>query len=215
MRRWQMAQQGLKSLFLVALILASCAAPGSDNPQEGCGGTEATVSCLNISLLPTGTSNVDAFRHVCTVDPVTGAIATVEAPLTDSTADVTFSNMKFPTALNSFDIRILGYSITYERNGPCPSPSVAQACPSLTPVSVQETIVVPAGGSVSRTLKLVPLEVKIDYARNFDLRLPIPVLSYTAHYIFTAQTTRFNDTFTVETNTEFTVADFATPCAPP
>ena len=214
MRRWQMIQQGLRSLFLMVLILASCAAPGSDNPQQGCGGTEASVSCLNIlSIVPknsaANTSNVDAFVHVCSRDPVTGQPTSFET-LTDHSADVAFSNTKFPKALGTFDIRIIGYSVFYERNGPCPSPSVAQACPSLAPLSVQETIVVPAGGTVTRGLKFVPLEVKLVYAGNFDVRLPIPVLSYTALYVFTAQTIGLNDTFTVEANREFTIADFDT-----
>ena len=210
MRRWQMTQQGLKSLFLVALILASCSAPGSNNPAEGCTGTEAFVSCLNIlSVVPTTTSNVDAFVHVCSRDPVTGQPTSFEK-LTDHSADVAFSNTKFPTARGTFDIRIVGYSVSYERNGPCPSPSVAQACPSLAPLSVQQTIVVLAGGTVTRTLPLVPLAVKIEYARNFDVRLPIPVLSYTARYVFTAQTIGLNDMFTVEADTEFTITDFDT-----
>src|SRR5947209_13624875 len=127
MRRWQMTQQGLKSLFLVVLILAGCAASGgSDNPEQGCGGSEATVSCLTIlSIVPTGGSNVDAFAHACTIDPATGAVqacanastfahactidtatgATQTAEtLTDSTASVTFDNPKFSTAMGTFDI---------------------------------------------------------------------------------------------------------------
>jgi len=205
-----MALQGLKRLFLMALILVSCAAPGSDNPAQGCGGTEAAVSCLTIlSIVPTGGSNVDAFAHVCSRDPDTGTVKTVEH-LTDHTADVAFSNTKFPTALGTFDIRITGLSISYERNGSCPSPSVAQTC-LLTPLPIRETLVVPAGDTVTRTVPLVPLSVKLEYAGKFDAGLP-PV-SYTAHYVFTAQTIGFNDTFTVEANTEFTIADYDT-CSP-
>src|SRR5262245_37767343 len=76
MRHWQMARQGLQSLVLVVLIVVSCAAPGGDNPHEGCGGLEATVSCLEIvSIVPTSTaggasSNVDAFQELC-LDPTT------------------------------------------------------------------------------------------------------------------------------------------------
>jgi hypothetical protein len=216
MRRRQMTLQGLKGLFLVVLILASCSAPSDDNPAQGCGGTEAAVSCLSIaSIAPTGGGNVDAFAHVCTTDPTTGAVTTVEH-LTDDNATVTLSNTKFPTALGTFDIRVIGYSISYELNGPCPSPSVAQACPSLAPLSFQATIVVPAGTSAPpQTLALVPLSVKLAYARNFNVRLSIPVLSYTAHYVFTAQTVGLNDMFTVEANTTFEIADFSGPCSAP
>src|SRR5438128_12555334 len=57
MRHWQRARQGLQSFVLVVWILASCSAPGSDNPQEGCGGLEATVSCLEITrIAPTSTA---------------------------------------------------------------------------------------------------------------------------------------------------------------
>src|SRR5262249_14874240 len=115
MRRWHMAQQSLKSLFLVALILVSCSAPSSDNPQEGCGGTEAAVSCLRIvNIVPTGGINVDAAAHACR-DITTGAVTSIEK-LTDHNADVTFSNVRFPTAstTTTFDIRVVGYSVAYQ-----------------------------------------------------------------------------------------------------
>ena len=219
MRRRQMTQQGLKGLFLVVLILVGCSASGSsDNPDQGCGGTEAAVSCLGIvSITPKDaggntTNNVDAFAHICTVDPTTGAPLTVEH-LVDHNADVSFANTKFPTALSTFDLRVIGYSISYTLNESCPSG--AQACPSLAPLSFQENFVVPAGGGVTRTLAFVPLTVKIAYAANFSVRLPIPVLSYTAHYVFTAQTVGLNDTFTVEAGVTFEIADFSTACAAP
>src|SRR2546426_9009227 len=94
MRRWQMARQGLQGLCLVVLILASCSAPGSDNPQEGCGGLEATVSCLQItSISPIPTSNVDAFQDIC-IDPVTGMVTATET-LGDHNATVTLVNTRF------------------------------------------------------------------------------------------------------------------------
>src|SRR5712691_7510596 len=122
MRRWQMARQGLQSFVLVVWILASCSAPGSDNPQEGCGGLEASVSCLQInSIVPTAngvnTSNVDAHQDIC-VDPATGNVTAVET-FGDHNAQITFTNKKFPTASNSFDIRLIGYSVSYSLNQ-CP-----------------------------------------------------------------------------------------------
>jgi hypothetical protein len=218
MRRWQMTQQGLKGLFLVVLILAGCSATGGgDNPEQGCGGTEAAVSCLNIvSIAPkdatgTVTSNVDAFAHICTIDPVTGQVLTVEH-LPDHNADVTFSNTKFPTALSTFDIRIVSFSVSYKLND---CPRNATGCPPLPGFTVSsETIVVTAGGMVVRTLPLVPLRVKDAYVTaGGELGVASP--SYSAFYVFTAQTIGLNDTFTVEANTEFTITDFSNACSPP
>lgn len=214
-RAWQRTQRGLKGLFLVALILASCS-----SQQQGCGGTEAAVACLDVvSVVPTDSSNVDAFADICTRDATTGAILTVEH-LTDHTADVTFSNTKLPTvpaSASTVDLVITGYTITYTRNGPCPSPSVAQACPPIAPLSFQETIVLPADSTVTRALPLVPLTVKVDYASNFDPRLPVPVLSYTAHYVFTVRPARVgSETFTVAGDTQFEIGDFlvSSTCGP-
>jgi len=164
--------------------------------------------------VPTGSSNVDAFVDVCTRDATTGAVLTVEH-LTEQSAEVTFSNTKLPTVPanpGTVDLVITGYSLAYVRNGPCPSPSVAQACPPLAPLSFRDTIAVPADSTVTRTLPLVPLSVKQDYARHFDLRVPIPVLSYTAHYVFTARPARVGEeTFTVEGDTQFTLGNFLAP----
>jgi hypothetical protein len=208
MRGWQVTQQGLKSLFLIMLILVSCSAPDSDNPEEGCGGIEATVSCLNIvSIVPTNGSNVDAATHACSIDPTTGVVTSVEPALTDHNADVTFSNTQFPTATGSFDIRVIGYRVSYVLND---CPRAARGCPPLPGFTVQsETILVTAGSTVTRTLPLVPLRVKQAYV-NAGGELGIAAPSYSAFYTFTAQTTRFNDTFTVEGNTEFTITDFDT-----
>jgi len=211
MRHWQMAQQGLKSLFLVALILASCAAPGSDNPEEGCGGTEASVSCLDIiNIVPTSsntgnTNNVDAFIHVCEVNQETGEITAVES-IFDHNAQVTFANTRFPTASGTFDIRITGYSVAYRLNN-CPRNAIG--CPPLPGFTVQENILVPADSQVTRALAFVPLRVKDAYVAAGGER-SIPAPSYSAVYVFTAQTTRFNDTFTVEARAEFTITDFDT-----
>ncbi|MGH9879364.1 MAG: hypothetical protein ACRD5H_17170 [Nitrososphaerales archaeon] len=210
MRCWQMIQQGLKSLFLIMLILVSCSAPDSDNPAEGCGGLEASVSCLEIvSIAPTSTaggssSNVDAFQELC-VDPTTGQITSTEA-FTDHNASITFSNMLFPTATGTgFDIRITGYAVSYSINQ---CPATAQGCPPLTGFTVSgESILVLNGQTVVVTLPFVPLRVKDAFcASGGELGRGIP--SYTATYTFTAQTTRFNDTFTVTGRSQFTIGDF-------
>ena len=203
MRRWQMARQGLQSFVLVVLILVSCSAPGSDNPQEGCGGLEAAVSCLEITriaprYLSSDTSNVDAFRATC-------ADGTAE-PFTDHQANITFTNTRFPTASGSFDIRILSYTVSYTLNQ-CPERAIG--CPPLPGFSVADsTLLDPAGSSVTATFPFVPLRVKDEYraagGELFSTFLP----SYTATYIFTAQTTRFNDTFTVRGGAEFTIGAF-------
>jgi len=212
MGRWQMARQGLQGLFLVALILASCSAPGSNNPQEGCGGLEASVSCLEItSIVPvagsTPTSNVDVHQDIC-VDPATGKVTGTETFTGDHNAQVTFTNKKFPTASGGFDIRILGYSVSYRLNQ---CPALAQGCPPLTGFTVSsQTTVIPQDTSLTLTLPFVPLRVKQDYVAAggevFSASLP----SYDATYVFTAQTVSFNQTFTVSGDAEFTIGDFLT-----
>src|SRR5262245_22226103 len=77
MRCQQMTQQVLKGLFLAVLALASCSAPSDDGAGGGCGGSDASITCLNVtSIVPTyldeDTSNVDALQDVCTRDPKIG-----------------------------------------------------------------------------------------------------------------------------------------------
>ncbi len=207
MRRWQMARQGLQGLVLVILILVSCSAPGGDNPQEGCGGLEATVSCLQInSIIPTPSSNVDAHQDIC-IDPATGNVTAVET-FTDHNAQITLTNKKFPTASNSFDIRLIGYSVSYSINQ---CPMRARGCPPLPGFTVaSQTTIIPANSSVTLTLPFVPLRVKDEYAAAggelFSAFLP----SYDVTYVFTAQTVNFNQTFTVSGDAEFTIGDFLT-----
>src|SRR5262249_55407037 len=159
---WQMTRQGVQGLFFVVLILVSCSAPESNNPREGCGGTEATVSCLQInSIVPvddsTPTSNVDVHQDVC-IDPTTGRVISVEKFPSDHNAQVTFQNKQFPTASGSFDIRLLGYSVSYHLNQ---CPALARGCPPLTGFAVpNQTAVIPKGTSLTLTLPLVPLRVK-------------------------------------------------------
>jgi len=202
MRRWQRVRQSLQGLFLVALILASCTAPGSDNPAEGCSGLEATVSCLEIKSIATASRNVDAFQELC-VDS-SGSI-TAEESFTDHNADITFSNTLFPTAQTGFDIRIIGYSVAYRLNQ---CPAAARGCPPLTAFTVAgESILIPNGGEVTVSLPLVPLRVKNEFcAAGGERGRAVP--SYTAIYTFTAETTRFTDTFTVTGRAEFTIGDF-------
>ncbi|MBM3222506.1 MAG: hypothetical protein FJZ47_01695 [Candidatus Tectomicrobia bacterium] len=148
------------------LILASCAAPGSDNPAEGCGGTEASVSCLEVGrVIPTSTvggdsSNVDAFRVLC-VDN-TGNVTGAE-DFTDHGASISLVNRLFPTSRTGtgFDIRITGYSVSYRLNQ-CPNAAVG--CPPLTGFTVSgESIFVPNGQTVTTTLPFVPLRVKNEF----------------------------------------------------
>lgn len=212
MGRWQMARQGVQGLFFVVLILVSCSAPESNNPREGCGGVEATVSCLQInSIVPvadtTPTSNVDVHQDVC-IDPATGKVISTENFIGDHNAQVTFLNKQFPTASNSFDIRLLGYSVSYHLNQ---CPALARGCPPLTGFTVaSQTAVIPKGTSLTLTLPLLPLRVKQEYVAAggevFSASLP----SYGVTYTFTAETISFNQTFTVEGSTEVTIGDFLT-----
>jgi len=212
MRHWQMARQGLQSLFLVALILVSCAAPGGDNPQEGCGGLEAIVSCLQItSIAPTvggtSTSNVDVHQDICR-NPTTREVTSTEAFLGDHNAQVSFLNRRFPTATGGFDMRILGFSVSYSINQ---CPTLARGCPPLPGFTATgPSLVIPAEGTLSQTFPFVPLRVKEAYVAAGGERFSASLPSYTATYTFTAQSINFNETFTVTGSTEFTIGDFLT-----
>jgi hypothetical protein len=206
-----MAWQGVQILFLVALLLASCSAPGGNSTAEGCGGFEATVSCLDITTIaPTymgsATSAVDAFRDTCR--NAAGMVTGVE-PFTDHQADITFRNTRFPTASGGFDIRILGFMVSYTLSQ---YPAAVRGCPPLTGFSGESSIVVPAGGTVTARFPFVPLRVKADYvASGGDISTSGPSFSfpsYSAIYVFTAQTTRFNDMITVQGSAEFSIGDF-------
>lgn len=209
MRWWQMARQGLQGLFLVALILTSCAAPGGESTAEGCGGLEASVSCLDITqIAPTSagaeTSNVDALRDTCR-DAITGAVTGIE-PFTDHNAQIAFRNTRFPTASGTFDIRILSFTVSYTLNQ-CPARAIG--CPPLTGFTVaNSTLVVPAGGTATATFPFVPLRVKAEYVAAGGELFSTSLPSYAATYVFTAQTTRFNETVTVRGSAQFTIGDF-------
>lgn len=212
MGRQQITQQGLKGLFLVVLLLISCSGPSDDGAGGGCGGSEAAISCLNVSgITPTSTgddtSNVDAQQDQCR-DAVTGAVTGVE-PFGDHNALVTLVNRQFPTSATTdraFDIRIIGYSVTYTLNqGGCPA--AARGCPPLTGFTSSESIIIPVGETVTVTLPFVPLRVKNAYVQaGGELGTPAP--SYSAMYTFTAQTVGLNDTFTVQGSAQFTITDF-------
>ena len=212
MRRRQMTQQALKGLFLVVLSLASCSAPSDDGAGGGCGGSEASITCLDVTgIVPTSvggdTTNVDALQDQCRDQ--TGAVTGPE-PFGDHNARVTFVNRQFPTTTSTgraFDIRIIGYSVTYTLNTrPCPA-GVA-GCPPLTdlpPASASVTI--PAGQTVTATFPFVPLSTKNEYVRAGG-ELGIAAPSYSATYTFTAQTIGLIDTFTIQAGSQFTITDF-------
>ena len=212
MRCPQMIQQVLKGLFLVVLLLASCSSPSDDGAGGGCGGSDASITCLNVTgIVPTSldevTSNVDALQDVCARDPVTGAVTELE-PFGDHNALVTLVNKQFPTSTptdRAFDIGITGYSVTYRLNQPCPA--AARGCPPLTALTSAESIFIPAGQTVTVTLPFVPLSTKNEYVQAGGA-LGIAAPSYSATYTFTAQTIGVNDTFTVQGSAQFTITDF-------
>ena len=210
MRRRQMAQQVLKGLFLAVLILASCSAPSDDGAGGGCGGSEASITCLDVTgiaptSLGTDTTNVDALRDQCRDQ--TGAVTGPE-PFEDHNARVTLVNRQFPTTTatgRAFDVRIIGYSVTYRLNL---CPTAARGCPPLTAFTVSgESIVIPAGQTATVTLPFVPLSTKNEYVQAGG-ELGIAAPSYSATYTFTAQTIGLNDTFTVQGSAQFTITDF-------
>ena len=210
MRRRQMTQQVLEGLFLVVLILASCSSPSDDGAGGGCGGSEASITCLNVAgIAPTSldqvTTNVDARQDQC--QDQTGTVTGIE-PFGDHNALVTLVNQQFPTTTSTdraFNIGIIGYSVTYRLNQPCPA--AARGCPPLTALTSAESIFIPAGQTVTVTLPFVPLSTKQEYVRaGGELGSAPP--SYSATYTFTAQTIGVNDTFTVQGSVQFTITDF-------
>jgi hypothetical protein len=210
MRCPQMIQQVLKGLFLVVLILASCSAPDDDGAGGGCGGSNASITCLNVTgIVPTylseNTTNVDALRDLCRDQ--TGTVTGPE-PFADHNALVTLVNQQFPTttaADRAFDIGISGYTLTYRLNQPCPTG--ARGCPPLTTLTSAESIFIPAGQTVTVTLPFVPLSTKNEYVQAGG-ELGIAAPSYSATYTFTAQAIGVNDTFTVQGSAQFTITDF-------
>ena len=210
MRRRQMTQQVLKGLFLAVLILASCSSPSDNGAGGGCGGSEASITCLNVTgIAPTSvskdTTNVDALQDQCRDQ--TGAVTGVE-PFGDHNARVTLANRQFPTTTatgRAFDIGIIGFSITYSLNPPCPVGALG--CPPLTGITSGESIIIPAGQTVTVTLPFVPISVKNQYVQAGG-ELGIAAPSYTATYTFTAETIGAIDTFTVQGSSQFTITDF-------
>lgn len=204
MAQRQRIHRGLQGLVLLGLVclLISC----DDAGGRGCGGTEATVSCLEVdNIAPqdsanNASSNVDAFQDICTDDE---GNPTEPEPFTDHSAVVTFSNTTFPGADDSFAIRIVRFSVSYRLND---CPTVASECPALTGFSAGQSLVIPAGSTVTGTFPFVPLRVKAQYNNAGGSEFPPP--SYTAVYTFTAQTTPVNETITVEASTEFSIGNF-------
>jgi hypothetical protein len=205
-----MTQQILKGLFLVVLILSSCSSPSDDGAGGGCGGSEAAITCLNVTgVAPTSldqvTTNVDALQDQC-LDQ-TGTATGIE-PFGDHNALVTLVNQQFPTTTSTdraFDIGISGYSVTYRLNQPCPA--AARGCPPLATLTSAESIFIPVGQTVTVTLPFVPLSKKQEYVgAGGELGGAPP--SYSATYTFTAQTIGVNDTFTVQGSAQFTITDF-------
>ena len=211
MRCRQMTQQGLKGLFLVVLIFASCSAPSDNGAGGGCGGSEASVNCLNVvRISPTSTvsgvtSNVDALQDQCR--DLTGTVTSIE-PFGDHNALVALANTAFPTATgptsHPLDIGTIGYSVTYTLNQ---CPAAARGCPPLTGFTTGESIAIPAGQTVTVTLPFVPISVKNQYVQaGGELGAAAP--SYTVTYTFTAQTIGLIDTFTVQGSEPFTITNF-------
>ena len=211
MRQRHMTQQGLKRLVLVVLLFASCSAPSDNGAGGGCGGSESSVTCLNITgITPTNivsgdTSNVDALQDQCR--DLTGAVTSIE-PFGDHNALVTLANTQFPTSTGAtsraLDIGTSGYSVTYTLNQ---CPAAARGCPPLTGFTSGESIVIAAGQTVTVTLPFVPISVKNQYVRaGGEIGNAAP--SYTVTYTFTAHTIGLIDTFTVQGSAQFTITDF-------
>ena len=218
MRFRQMTQQGLKGLFLVVLIFASCSGPDDNGAGGGCGGSEASVNCLNVvSIVPTSTiggnsSNVDALQDLCR--DLAGTVTKIE-PFADHNALVTLANTAFLTATgptsHPLNIGVTSLSVTYTLNQ-CPSALGGLCPPSLTGFTTGESIAIPAGQTVTVTLPFVPLSVKDQYVQAVGAdRIRATAQSaaaYTVTYTFTAQTVGAVDTFTVQGSAPFTITNF-------
>lgn len=189
--------------FLV--LLGACGQIGGSGQ---CGGVEDSGACVIIEdIQPTyesgggNTSDVDARQDLCT-NVSTGEVTDIE-PFTDHSASVTISNNSLPggNANLTPDVTLTNYTIVYSLNS-CPS---GESCPDLEPVSVSQTLFIPANGNLTTTLKFVDLAKKAEYSDGVSSLLIYP--SYTATYTFSG-TDIFNNKVAISGAAEFTIGDY-------
>ena len=206
---------GLVALRLVGLTLGlTLGVLGCDSGSIGgsgqCGGAAAADECVQINAiqpvyLGQTTSNVDAFRAICTsATPTTPAVL---EPFTDHSATVTISNEPLPGvgpgATATTTVTLQDFSIRYTLNA-CPA---GATCPDLDTLTVApgSTVTIPPGSSVTITLPFVSLAKKFEYVSKGGSLLAFP--SYSATYTITG-TDLFHNSVSVQGSVQFTIRDF-------
>ncbi len=182
------------------------------SPSDECSGIGEVVSCLSVvSISPRGagdqaSSDVDALRGLCTMS----GDETTPEPFSAHTAEITFRNSQFPTALDSFPITIDSYTITYILTN---CPEQASGCPSLQSGTPEfRTLTIEQGATVTEVFNFVPLAVKREYVEEGGEVSVSPTgaafPSYTAQYVFRGRTPFFGEAIEITANHEFTIGNF-------
>lgn len=200
MTRWPNNRMWCTGLFLTALslLLIGCPGGGGDN----CGGIDDIISCVNVTDVSPSNAEVDIAD--CNADGIP------DPPVDADTVTITFRNDVFPTFQDdvvpeNLDVRIDSVSITYEpRCGP------NQVCPSLDPHSEPLVIFIEDnGGTAQEAVTLVSAFTKDQYAGL----IPDPdnPASYTANFVFEAETVGFEDRFDIEVSVPFSIGNYSCP----
>ncbi len=206
---WEIVKWGGKGgVAILLLLVAACGEVGGSGQ---CGGAESTATCLRIESIVPGEgdngSNVDAFRGTCNAFEVAqDATVEPEAELfTDHNAKITISNKRLPGVPNEeplSDITLSSYAITYSLNR-CPS---GATCPTtLSSLTANQQISIPADDTVETSLPFVPLSTKFEYDELGGSELEFP--SYTATYTIIG-TDSFGNDISVQGSAEFTIGNF-------
>lgn len=200
MTPWPKNRMWCMGLFLTAilLLLAGCPGGGSDN----CGGIDDIVSCVNVTAVDPPNAQVDIAD--CDADGVP------DPPVAPDTVTFTFRNDAFPTfqdgvTPDSLPVQINHVSVTYDpRCGP------GQVCPALLPHDEAVVLFIDdGGGEASESVTLVSAFTKGEYAGL----IPDPdnAASYTANFVFAAETVGFVNGFDIEVSVPFTIGNFSCP----
>jgi hypothetical protein len=201
MTRWPKNRMWCMGLFLTAmlLVLTACGGGGSDN----CGGIDDIISCVNVTNIDPVNAQVDAMD--CDANGIPDVQVEPEA------VTFTFRNDVFPSFVEgvdpeNLDVRINHVRVTYESQ--C---GTGQVCPALS--SHNEAVVVfiqDSGGTASESVTLVSAFTQGQYAAG-AAGLPDNIASYTANFVFEAETVGFEDNFDFGASVPFSIGNFSCP----
>ena len=200
MTRWPKNRMWCMGLFLTVtlLLFIGCKGSGSDN----CGGIDDIVSCVIVTDITPVNAQVDV--DDCNLDQVP------DSPLDLDSVAFTFRNDVFPTFQDgvtpeNLPVQINRVSVTYE-----PQCTSGQVCPALS--GHDEAVVIfidDNGGTATESVTLVSAATKLEYLE--DGGDPDNPASYTANFVFEAQTVGFENNFEVEASVPFSIGNFSCP----